>query len=420
MSRRAPLLALLVALACAEDPVGGSTCPQLCPVENIPLEEVVLEPVAFAASVGDFPIPGRTNGLWLATRGGTGDSLDVRAIVRYDTVTSTYTVAGQARPITSVDSAHVQVRFALANVGWVGDITLEAYDVDAPATDTATAPLAALFTPERLLGTATVNSTALLLDDSVKVFLRNDVLLDKIRNGRRVRVGLRLGGAGAALIGSVETGTPPRLSFRPNLSDPDARQLNIAPVSLTPSGDPVLAADLTDYSLFVRGTPTADSTRAIVGGIPSRRAYFRLVIPRFYLDSVVLVRAQLSLTQKPGGTVDRDQLLAVAPVAVSASGRITDLRRSASLVFPTLQFGIAALVAAPADSAERRIDLIQLVREWARVAPGATGPQNAIVIQSLNEGTAAGYLEFYGPDAPPALRPKLRLSYIPRARFGRP
>ncbi len=410
-----PLLAVLA--ACAEDLTGGNTCPALCPVENIPLQEVVIEPVAYAVSVGDFPLRGTENGLWLASR---GDSLDVRAIVRYDTVTSTYTVAGSPRTITTVDSAHVMVRFALANIGWTGDITLEAYDVDTPATDTATAVVAALFTPERLLGSTVVNATALLLDDSAKVYLRNDVILNKIRTGARIRIGLRLAGSGTALLQSVETGAPVRLSFQPNRSDPDARQLNIGPVSRTPVGDATLAAELTDHSIFVRGTDTGDSTRLIVGGIPARRTYLRLVVPRFYLDSVVLVRAQLSLYQKPSGAVDRTLPLAIAPVAVSATNRIVDITRAASLVFPALQFGIGAIVAAPADSAERRVDLIQLVRQWTIVNDPENGPQTAIVLRSLNEATAAGHLEFYGPGAPPALRPKLRLNYIPRSRFGRP
>jgi hypothetical protein len=145
-----------------------------------------------------------------------------------------------------------------------------------------------------------------------------------------------------------------------------------------------------------------------------------MVIPPFYFDSVVLVRATLSLTQRPTGTVFREQDIAVAPVAVSAGPLIVDIRRAASLVYPSLQFGIGAIVAAPADSGVRTIDLIQLVRQWGSVTDRATGPQNAIVLQSLSEGAGAGALEFFGPDAPAALRPKLRLSFIPRARFGRP
>jgi len=415
--RRLLLLPLSVLLACTEDLTGGNTCPALCPTENVPLEELVIEPVAFAASVGDFPLRGRENGLWIATR---GDSLDVRAIVRYDTVTTTYTVAGSPRPITTVDSAHIQVRFALANVGFSGDITVEAYDVDTPATDTVTSVLASLFTPERLLGTAVANSNVLLLDDSVKVYLDNDFILDRIRTGGRIRIGLRLAQPGAALLQSVETGAPSRLSFIPNITDPDARQLNIGPVSRTPVGNALAAADLTDFTLFVKGTDTADPTRLVVGGIPARRTFMRLVIPPFFLDSVVLVRAQLSLYQRPSGTVDRNQALAIAPVAVSAGGLVTDLRRAASLTFPALQFGIGAIVAAPQDSLEHRVDLIQLFRQWAAVVDRTTGPQTSIVLQSLNEATAGGFLEFYGPDAPAALRPKLRLSYIPRSRFGRP
>jgi len=394
--------------------VGGNTCPALCPTENIPLQEVVIEPVALAANAGDFPLRGRETGLWIATR---GDSLDVRAVVRFDTVTSTITVDGETRPITSVDSAHIQIRFSLVDIGWSGDITLEAYDVDSVGVDTTTTALASLYRPDRLLGTVVVNSAALFLDDSVKIALPNALLLQKIRAGRPVRIGLRLGGAGHALLQSVETGAPARLSFKAN---PESRPINIAPVSRAPTSDATLATDLADYLVVVKGTDPVDGTRLVVGGLPSRRGYMRMVIPPFYFDSVVLVRATLSLTQRPTGTVFREQDIAVAPVAVSAGPLIVDIRRAASLVYPSLQFGIGAIVAAPADSGVRTIDLIQLVRQWGSVTDRATGPQNAIVLQSLSEGAGAGALEFFGPDAPAALRPKLRLSFIPRARFGRP
>jgi hypothetical protein len=410
-------LSLVFALACSEDLTGGNTCPSLCPTENIPLQEVVIEPVAVAASAGDFPLRGREAGLWIASR---GDSLDVRAIIRFDTVTSTYSVNNTASPIESLDSAHVHVRFSLVDVGWTGDITLEAYDVDATAADTSSTALAELFRPDRFLGSTVVSAVGLLLDDSVKVYLPNDFLLAKIKGGQRVRIGLRLAGAGHALLQSVETGAPPRLSFRPAPGVAEARQINVAPISRTPTGDAALAADLADYTIFVRGTEAVDDARLAAGGLPSRRGYLRLVIPSFYLDSVVLVRAQLTLTQRPSGSIDRTVPIAVVPVAVSAGSTVVDIRRAASLVYPALQFGINAIVAAPADSGERRIDLIQLVRQWASVPNRANGPQTSIVLQSLSEGTGPGLLEFYGPDAPEALRPKLRLSFIPRARFGRP
>ncbi len=415
--RRLFPLILVFALACGEDLTGGNTCPALCPTENIPLEEVVIEPVAVAASAGDFPLRGREQGLWLATL---GDSLDVRALVRFDTVTSTYLVNNVPRPIDVIDSAYVVVRFGLAHIGWTGDITLELYDVDTTATDTSTAILGSLYRPDRFLGSATVNSLALLLDDSVKVAIPPELLLAKIQAGKRVRIGMRLAGEGTALVLSTETGLPPRLTVWVTPVDASPRVLIVGPLSRTPATDLVLANDLTDYSLVIRGTDAVDGSRLVAGGLPARRAYLRLVIPEFYLDSVVLVRAQLSLTQRPTGRINRTQALAVAPVAVNASARIVDITRVASLVYPALQFGIGAIVGAPADSAERRIDLIQLVRQWATVRDRANGPQTSIVLQSMSEGFAAGAMEFYGPDAPEALRPKLRLSYIPRARFGRP
>ena len=57
--RVASLLALVVAAlgaACTEDLEITGTCPTLCPGQEIPVEEVELQPVVFDTSVVGFPL----------------------------------------------------------------------------------------------------------------------------------------------------------------------------------------------------------------------------------------------------------------------------------------------------------------------------------------------------------------------------
>ena len=44
----------------------------------------------------------------------------------------------------------------------------------------------------------------------------------------------------------------------------------------------------------------------------------------------------------------------------------------------------------------------------------------ALVLRSAFEGAEIGEIRFFSREAPAALRPRLRLSYIPRTEFGLP
>jgi len=59
------------------------------------------------------------------------------------------------------------------------------------------------------------------------------------------------------------------------------------------------------------------------------------------------------------------------------------------------------------------------VRSWRSV--GTTRTVRALVLRAPEEGRRAGELNFYSIDAPdPAVRPRLRLTYVPRRGFGLP
>jgi hypothetical protein len=380
------------------------------------VRDTILNAIVFDTTVGPFPLIGTEEGLLLASR---GDSLDVRAVVRFDTLSKTFTQDGTDREIVAVDSSRVFIRVDTQKVNFTGTITLEAYDVDTTAADSNVAAVVELFRADRLLGSIQVMRTQFFLDDTLSIAIPNAFVLAKIRGGGRVRIGLRMVGHGDLTISSIEQGLPMTLRFDPAPGNTSVLSRTQAPLSNTPAGELLLANDLRDYSVVAKGMPPP-TERIVAGGLPAYRSYLRFNIPRVFLDSVVIVRAQLVLVQRPLRGLDEDSLAVVLPVPVSTTGLVTDIRRVAQLVYPAFSFGLTGLVFAPSDSGERRLEIVGLLRQWSVTAKLENAPQTAIVLRGSDEGQATGRLAFFGLDAAPELRPRLRLSYVARSRFGIP
>lgn len=409
--------AVLAGASCGEDLDGGGTCPGLCPEQSLPVRDTILNAVVFDTTVGPFPLIGAEEGLLLASR---TDSLDVRAVVRFDTLAKTFTLDGTDREITAVDSSRIFITVDTTSVHFSGTITIEAYDVDTTAADSNTAAVAALFRADRLLGSVQVLRAQFFLDDTLSIGIPNAFVLGKIRSGGHVRIGLRMVGEGDLTIRSIEQGLPMTLRFDPAPGNTSVLSRTQAPLSNTPVGEFLLANDLRDYSLVVKGMPPPTTERIVAGGLPAFRSYLRLDIPKKFLDSVVIVRAQLVLVQRPIRGLDEDSLAVVFPAPVSTTSVVTDIRRVSQLIYPAFSFGLAGFAFAPSDSGERRLELVGLIRQWSLTSKLANAPQTAIVLRGGSEGLSTGRMAFFGLDAPPALRPHLRLSYVARSRFGIP
>ena len=423
LGRLAPVKRLLVSAAllavaagCGEDLNSGGACPALCPEQSLPVQEAILDLVDLDTTVGPFPIRGTELGLLLASR---GDTLDVRAVARFDSLPNTYLKDGDTLSITAVDSSRVFIRLDTSVVNFEGTATIEVYDVDTTASDTSVAALSALYRPDRLLGSAAITAEYFLLDDTLSIAIPNDSLLDKIQSDKPLRLGFRFVGTGDITLHSVETGLPVLVRFDPAPGDTAVASRIVGVLSTTPATDLLVANDLRDYSIVVTGEPPP-TERLSVGGLPAYRSYLRFNIPAFYLDSVVIVRAQLLLTQRPLSMIDEDTLATIYPVVASANATVTDLQRASQLVYPPFSFAINPLVRAPSDSGERRIDMVQLFRQWAIDFKATNRPVTAIVLRGGNEGRATGRVAFFGLDAPASVRPKLRIAYVARSRFGIP
>lgn len=425
LPRALALLALPLALAagaCSERLDTAAGCPVLCPGQTLDILDTVIDPaVVLDTTLSGFPLQGEESPLLLARR---GDSLDVRAIVRFDTLVRRWTPAGDtvSRAITYVDSASLQFRLIKGDYKIPDQFVVEAYDVtDTTLADTLPANLLPLFVPGRLLGSRTIDSAAFKDSAVVSVPLDSAFVRGLITAGRGLRVGLRLTSAEAAvfyLTPSDDGTNGPRLRYRIS-ADTLIAPRTVLPSSRTPATPSDAKYRLLDYSLVAAGSDPRAAGRFAVGGLPSVRSYLRFDIPRYLTDSAAVLRAQLELVQDPVRGMDDDIAFIVRAHLVLAGRATTDLHRAARLLAPLGLFADDSLRLTPRDSGVVRLEINALFRAW-RTTDGLTGIPQALVLRADDEALSASGVRFFGRDAAPALRPRIRVSYVPTIRFGRP
>ena len=162
-----------------------------------------------------------------------------------------------------------------------------------------------------------------------------------------------------------------------------------------------------------------------VGGLPGRRALLRFAVPPAILDSAQILRATLVLTKQPAPGFLEGDTLRLQPLAVTASDAVTDLRRRMLLAaIPISPFtGREVLSAVPTNvkpgtAGTVEISIPELVGAWRTI--GNIGYRPELVLTSALEGATPVQARFYGSAADPALRPKLRVSYIRSIDFDIP
>jgi hypothetical protein len=409
------LFAVAVGLAaCDEKLEGGAACPLLCPTPAAQLKDTLIDAVAIDSSLAGFPRIGEESQLLLAAR---GDTLETRVIFRFDTLSQTYTHTATPADsvITSVDSARLQVVLDTTTLpGTPGKptapVTVELYDVDA-ATDTVAGQLLPLFTSSRLLGSRTFEPES--LKDTLRLPVGNDVVLDRIVRGARLRIGLRLVSPTSTQLRFLPSAA--QLRFKPAADT----TLSVSLISLTPTDSTLVAFknSLADFVILAKGLPPLPPNTIGAGGFPARRTYMRFDLPPTIVDSSTVVRASLILTQfprrnSPGAT----DSIAVYPVPITAGTALTDVNRL--ITFATGVGGTDSLRLVPADTGTRRLELVNLVRLWRNTKPEQT--QRAVVLRLASEGLNPAEVVFFSSKAGTLLRPRLQLTYVPRVNFGLP
>jgi hypothetical protein len=423
---RAPLAWVLAVVfatgACAERLDTGATCPVLCPGQTLDILDTVLtDIIAVDSAIAGFPFQGTESPMLLAAR---GDTLDVRVVVRFDTLTRVWAPVGDtARPITYLDSLALRVQLLKTAVALPATAVIDAFDVtDTTAVDSLPAQLTPRFAPEHLLGTVQVDSAG--FGDSLTVRIPLDtakffaILAD---TGRPLRIGLRIRAAGsvAVQVRASEAGANgPALRYRVS-PDSIVATKTVLPSSRTPTTPEGLRTEYADYSYVVRAPAVDAPARLLVGGLPGRRTYIRFALPRWLTDSVAVLSARLELVQDPLRALDPARTVKVRGQLVLAGYAMTDLGRAARLLAPAGTAISDSIVTAAGDSGVVRLEMNGAIRQW-RTVNGTVPFPPAIVLRPDVDGTDSPGVRFFSAEAAPGLRPRLRISYVPAIRYGRP
>ena len=415
--------ALLGAVGCSEDLATNTTCPELCPEQDLDVLTAVLTPVVEDTTIAGFPLRG-TEGRLLVARA--GDTLDARVVYRFDSLPRTFTRGTATEAITEVVEPVLEVLVFRRDESLVpAGTTVQAFDVDVAGDDTSTAVLSAAFTPARLLGSGTLapraagDTTSI---DTLRVALDPAKLLAKIQGDTVLRVGLRLAAGAEARLRLSPTAA--QISFRPS-TDASIAVVRQGPESRTPADNRQLQIDLSSFTVIALGTPPPTDPVLAVGGLPARRSLLRFAIPPEILDSSLVLRATLVLTQRPVRGYLANDTLRMQPLAVVTSEAVRDLPRRmlfASNAFSPFSgrpvLSSTPLAVAPQDSGAFEIQIAELLGTW-RTSNGI-GFLPELVLAAAFEGATPLQVQFFSADAPAAVRPKLQLSYIRRINFSIP
>lgn len=406
-------LVLAVVAGCTEklDSIAG--CPELCTGQGAPIQTLVIEPVTFDTTVSAAGEFATEPFLFIGNR---GDTVDTRAVIRFDSVPSRYAKATivDSADITTVDSAFMTVRLDLRGSMIPNPVTIDAYDVD--GTDPNQTDVASLFTAGRLIGTRTIPRDS--LKDSLRIPISNAVILDKAQNRKRLRIGIRARNASTQFgIFATETGTGSKISFRVT-TDTAIRALVVLPRSSTPVGDPGKSSAFQDYTLAVKTPAPGPATGINIGGYPARLAYLRFTIPESIVDSSIVVRARLILTQIPNTSLGLADTVNLIPLVGAATATVTDVARAARITLDRNVALIDSVLVPVRESGTRRIEIAVALQAW-RLQSATTAP-HVLVLRSGAEGVSIAEGRFYSMEAPANLRPRLEISYTPRSSFGRP
>ena len=422
LKRRAVWAAIAIAalVGCNEKEVGSQSCPILCPEQSVTVKDTTLDAVISDTTINNFPSFGAAAQIVIASA---GDTLDSRAIIRFDSIATDYLPVGytidSARVrITNPDSVNLLLRVDTLHSRVSANFTLDLFDVDTIAADTNMAALVPLFRPSRLIGTRTLTPAQLL--DTIRVPITASELLPRLNTNARLRIGIRITSAQSALlrVGGSEGASPSNLNYK---GAPDSGLVPFAflPHSNTPVRFASAQSAFTDFALFVIGvSPLAPQTMG-VGGLPARRPVLRFNLPTSIVDSAEVIRATLTLTQVPNYSYRNADSVAVYPLFLVSTSYVTDPFLSASLAIPMLG-GVRArypkyawtdsVSMAPSGAGLRSFEMTALLREWR--LNGAL-VQRVMVFRISDEGFDVGDLRFYNHAAPAGLRPRIRLLYVP-------
>ncbi len=405
------------ATACDESLDGGAACPVLCPSPAESFRDTTFGAVVFDTTLSGFPSLGLSSNVLLANR---PDTLVTRAVFRFDVIATSFypNDGGTLDSITAVDS--VVLKLPLDTTGSRGSsaVTIDVFDVDTTESDSVSAVVASLFRPDRRIGSVSVVPE--LAGDTLLIPLPGSVIEEKIAKGGRLRVGLQIsiGTGQLRLTAFTFSSGAPVLQY-----DPATDSIYKPVVLRTSTSMANAAADLLlayqAYSLVMHGSPPIDDpSLLVVGGYPASRSYLRFEVPARITDSSTIVRADLLLTQVPSHFGNPNDSVAIVALVPTNTDVVTDMRRILDLAAEGMFAAIDTTRLLPSDSGVKVINVLTLTRTW-RTLPGNV--PRALAFRINREGSQPAQLLFFGNRVlDPNLRPRLRITYLPRSEFVLP
>ncbi|MGV3710098.1 MAG: hypothetical protein ACO1Q7_14775 [Gemmatimonas sp.] len=412
----------VIAAACVDQIDGGGACPTLCPTQPNLFQDTVLYPVELDTTISGFPTLGLSQSILLANR---PDTVESYGVIRFDVLPSAFTPngSGDTATITTVDSVFLRLVVDSSGARGAAQVELQAYDVDTTDANASSAVVRSLFRADRLIGSTPITTVA--ARDTIRIPISKAVLQKKLADRSRLRIGIKLGGLSSAQLRIVQSSfgfASPLLAFDPS-TDTTYIPQGVSPNTTTggASSEELLAASVS--ALLVK-SPTQSLPQTLsIGGLPGQRSYIRFNIPQAILDSSTVVRAELILTQRPFRSVDAGDSIAVVPLINVSSNLVTDIRRAMEFAAPGVLVAGAnnppldSLVTIPSDSGIKTINIRGVVNQWATLPDNV---YHALVLRSSNEGAQAAETRFYSMEAPLALRPRIRITYLPRVNRALP
>ena len=407
--------AAVTAAACTESLDGGAACPSLCPSKAESFRDTIVDAVVLDTSLGGYPTLGLSPFILIANR---PDTVVTNAVIRFDVLPTVFSPNKGATvdSITAVDS--VFLRFPLDSTGRRGTapVTLEVYDVDTTASDTVTAVVRSLFRPDRRIGSLVVTPSA--IGDSLRIPFSKSALAAKIAAKGRLRLGVRMRGGSGQLrtVAFVAGAGAPTVVFDPSTDTTYAPQ-QISPSTIVPNATADVELAYTVYMISDLASPPPGAGTLLVGGFPAYRSYLRFNVPARITDSSTIVRAEVLLTQQAstfGNAAESVGLFALVPTTTNL---VTDLRRILDLAAAGSFAGVDSSALVPSSAGVRAVNVLALARTWRTLPPDVP---RAIAFKIGLEGSQPSELRFYSSEAPAALRPRLRITYLPRSEFVLP
>jgi hypothetical protein len=400
------LLAALASAGCQEKLTAPADCPALCPGGSAEVFDEVISPIAGAdSSFRGYVQPASAPAL-LVSNG--LDGFETRGLMRFSRRSDTVTVRDTARTYT-IDSVAFGLNLVARDTTLPG-LSILLYRVP-PSIDTTTtyAGVDPAFVPANLIRTIVVPDT--LKRGAIRTVFSgadlNSVLIPSADSGV-LALGIRIDAPSTTGIrlGSSASGTGGVFFTYATLNVPDTGTAKLRTFTL--------AATFNSFVTPPQVVP--DTTLLVVGGEPSSRALLRFELPPHIRDSATIVRATLELT--PVAPISG---LPTDPARLQARAVLADLGAK-SPVGATV--GRSGLFPPPADTIEAgattvNLEAVRLVEGW--LSP--TTRPSALVLSFAPDLEAASFSRpvFYSTKAAdPAVRPRLRISYLRAFPFENP